>query len=153
MNRLKQQDQAQDGQAREVITQREEGYVQKINELEYKEKQRQTHVTTCMTTIHCLVSELQEIFKLQNVVAADEAQQRGGGSAKGVAEQLFTDIFRLFRAVAFGVDGTLMDGDCLTAATLLENRELRAALQGKDLELKRRKANESTLQAFATGVN
>ena len=85
VNRLKQQDQ----QSREVITQREEGYVKKINELEYKEKQRQTHVTTCMTTIHCLVSELQEIFKLQKVVAANEARQ-GGSSAAGVVHQLFT---------------------------------------------------------------
>ena len=124
----------------------EEGYIKKINELEFKDKQRQTHVTTCMTTIHCLVSELQEIFNVQKIVAVnDTSVSQTQGSAEGVVYQLFNDIFRMFRAIAFGVDGTLMEGDCLTAATLLENRELRAALQGKELELARRKATTSKM--------
>jgi hypothetical protein len=38
-----------------------------------------------------------------------------GSNGKLVVNQLFEDIHRLFRAVAFGVDGTLEDGDTLTA--------------------------------------
>lgn len=118
---------------------------QKIAKLEAREKQHQTHVTTCLTTLHCLVSELRDIYDVQGVTAPHEASLAGsnGSSANsGVVSQLFGDIQRLFRALAFGVDGTLKDGDTLTAATLLENRDLRASLIGKEHELARRRAKD-----------
>ena len=127
-----------------------EEYQQKIAKLEAQEKQHQTHVTTCLTTLHCLVSELRDIYDVQGVTAPNEpvlAESNGSTRSGGVVSQLFGDIQRLFRALAFGVDGTLQDGDTLTAATLLENRDLRASLIGKEHELARRRAKD---QEFAS---
>jgi hypothetical protein len=69
-----------------------------------------------------------------------------------VVHQLFSDVNRLLRAIAFGADGTYESGDSLAAATLLENRRLRAEVQGKERELVRHRSTVQQLSEVGAGI-
>lgn len=44
-------------------------------------RHRETHMTTCLTTLHCLLSELEEIFRVRGVVASTSDTRTGDGES------------------------------------------------------------------------
>eukprot|EP00041_Stephanoeca_diplocostata_P038007 m.1468409 g.1468409 ORF g.1468409 m.1468409 type:complete len:659 (-) comp25139_c0_seq17:4400-6376(-) len=129
----------QDAENKELMSQTKEFTTKQLKLASSQQHQRQKHIATCLTSLHCLIAELEEIFAVCGVQAPGDGANGAARApnGEGVVAQLFADIRRLFRALAFGADDTFEDGDCLAAATLLENRRLRALVAAKDHEVQR----------------
>ena len=113
--------------------------------LETQARERTAHFNTVLASLHTLLAELEDIYRVRGVVAPLDDS---GTSGDGVVSQLFSDMTRLLKTLAFGTDGTLEDADCLAAATLKENRRLRATLRARERELKRRRVENDTVAAL-----
>lgn len=47
-------------------------------ETEAQQQHRQKHIATCLTSLHCLVSELKEIYVVRGVVASGDQAGASG---------------------------------------------------------------------------
>jgi len=100
--------------AAKAFWKREEQRLQaRVTELEKQARDRSSHFTTCLASLHCLLSELHDIYRIRGVCAPAEDS---GMCGDGVVEQLFSDVSRLLQTLAFGADGTMEDTDCLAGA-------------------------------------